>query len=123
MENRMITEMLADHQVKISRLIDDLDDDHSKIVLLKKHLAIHHKMIDELMQSLMLNVLMTSEEENPYQPSIWNKKLKVLREVVQYHLKEEKHDLFPRAEKYIPKDKLKDLGTQFSQEEDTTIKK
>ncbi len=123
MESKTITNILAEHQVKISRLIDELEDDHSKIVLLKKHLDIHHEMIDKLIHTLMLNVLMTDMDENPSRPSVWSEKLKILREVVQHHLKEEKRDLHPQAEKYIPEIKLKELGTQFSQLKSSRIKK
>lgn len=125
MKDKTITEMLREHQQEITRLVDEFEDDHSKIMLLKKHLDIHHQMIDRLMQNMMLNVLMSGLSEYDIQPSVWSEKLKVLRELVNHTLKEEKEDVLPEAEKYLTKEKQKELGLQFAviKSRDLQIKK
>lgn len=125
MKDKTITEMLREHQQDIAKLIDEFENDHSKIILLKKHMEMHHKMIDRLMQNLMLNVLMSEIQGYNAEPNIWREKLKVLREVVNHTMEEEKTGVFPEAEKQLANEKQKELGLQFAvfKSSDIRIKK
>ena len=113
MKGKAITEMLTEHQEELKKMIDQCEDDHLKIVQLKKHLNLHHEMIERLMNSLMVNILMSDAPEYSADQEVWRKKLQILREVVNHHLREEKSELFPEVKKHLPKSKLKDLGLQF----------
>lgn len=120
MKEKSIIEKLYEHQSVINKLMDQAEDDHSKIALLKKHLDLHHDMIDRLMNILMLDVLMSNMQEYRTKPSVWKDKLKLLKEVVQHHLNEEKQLLYPEAEKHIPRHKLYDLGTRYATDNATS---
>lgn len=132
MKTKTIIEALIDHHNEMRDLIKEIKDDQSKYILLKKHLDIHHELEEDLLlnelnevkevkdeslesqeEHFVLNILLLDLADFPKDHYRWQVKFKVLEEVIDHHLEEEEDDLFPEAEKHLPKQKLEELGKKF----------
>ena len=134
MKAKTITEVLTDHHQEMRELIEQIKEDQSKFIVLKKHLDIHHELEEDLLlnelngkkdikdeslesqeEHFVLNVLLLDLADFPIDNFRWMVKFKVLEEIINHHLDEEEEDLFPEVKKYLPRKKLIDLGTQFQE--------
>jgi hemerythrin superfamily protein len=66
-----------------------------------------HRAVDSL-------VLPDLEKTDPSGPE-FSGRVKVLRELVEHHLDEEEHDLFPRVNELLSDDQLNELGAQMKE--------
>lgn len=130
--NTTITKALIEHHDEMRKLVKEIKKDPSKFIFLKKHLDIHHELEEDLLLSklhfmqkikdeslesqeehFVLNILLLDLADFPKDNSRWMVKFKVFEEILEHHLSEEEDDLFPEAEKIVPKEEQLALGAQF----------
>lgn len=129
---KTITKALIDHHNEMRELVKEIKKDPAKFIFLKKHLDIHHELEEDLLLSklhvikevkdeslesqeehFVLNILLLDLADFPKDNSRWMVKFKVFEEILEHHLSEEEDDLFPEAEKIVPKEEQSTLGAQF----------
>lgn len=141
MKSSTITEQLKNHHDEMRRLIEEIKQDKSKFLILKKHLDVHHELEEDLLldllnqnenlkddslesqeEHLVLNFLLLDLADFPMDNPRWIIKFKVFTEIINHHLTEEEEDLFPEAEKKIDHDRLVVLGSKFEELKDIRLK-
>lgn len=134
MKDITITRALTEHHKEMRELIEEIKEDKSKYILLKKHLDVHHELEEDLLLSLLnnnkdvkdeslesqeehfvLNMLLLDLADFPKDNPRWMVKFKVLVEIITHHLDEEEEDLFPEAEEHLSVNQQKELGKQFQE--------
>jgi iron-sulfur cluster repair protein YtfE (RIC family) len=63
-----------------------------------------HKVVKTLLQEM---------EAMPVDSEEWTAKLTVLKESVEHHVEEEEGEMFPKARKALPKEKIEELGARI----------
>ena len=63
-----------------------------------------HKVVKTLLQEM---------EAMPVDSEEWTAKLTVLKENVEHHVEEEEGEMFPKARKALPKEKIEEMGTRI----------
>ena len=130
--NKTITKALIEHHEEMRKLVSEIKKDPSKFIFLKKHLDVHHELEEDLLLSklhvrkeikdeslesqeehFVLNILLLDLADFPKDNSRWMVKFKVFEEILEHHLSEEEDDLFPEAEKIVPKEEQLALGAHF----------
>ena len=134
MKDITITRALTEHHKEMRELIEEIKEDKSKYILLKKHLDVNHELEEDLLLSLLnnnkdvkdeslesqeehfvLNMLLLDLADFPKDNPRWMVKFKVLVEIITHHLDEEEEDLFPEAEEHLSVNQQKELGKQFQE--------
>ena len=123
---------LLNHHKELRHLLEKTKANPKYFSELKKSLEIHHineekylldhskekdSLKDESLESIEEHhaiVLMLEDLDNfPMSNDRWKVKLKVLKEYLEHHLKEEEEDLFPEAYKDLNDDELVRLGNEY----------
>lgn len=73
-----------------------------------------HHQVKELLEELEK---LSKDDEK------WMAKLTVLQENVQHHVNEEENDLFPKAEKILPKERSEELGKEMQESKQEFLSK
>ena len=129
---KTITKALIGHHDEIRKLVKEIKSDPSRFYLLKKHLDVHHELEEDLLLSklhskkeikeeslesqeehFVLNILLLDLKDFPKDNDRWMVKFKIFEEILNHHLSEEEDDLFPEAEKILPKEEQTASGAQF----------
>ena len=61
----------------------------------------------------VVKTLLEEMEAMPVDSEEWTAKLSVLKENVEHHVEEEEDEMFPKARKVLPKEKIEELGTRI----------
>jgi len=59
--------------------------------------------------------------ETPADTDIWHAKMKVLKESIEHHIKEEEEEMFAKARKVLSEAELEELGTQMEAVRDEAL--
>jgi hypothetical protein len=59
--------------------------------------------------------------ETPADTDVWHAKMKVLKESIEHHIKEEEEEMFKKARKVLSETELEELGTQMEAVRDEAL--
>lgn len=139
MSSTALTLLKKDHSLfkKLCQQLEDLDleqvSERKEVFMhLKSELEIHSKLEEALLYPQLKSldkthkqILESTEEHHlvekllidlstmPMNTEEWNAKMTVLKENLLHHIREEEEELFPKAEKLLPRDLLLALAKQI----------
>jgi hypothetical protein len=135
-----IVEALLQHHEEIRDLFEQTKNNSRNFDKLKKNLDVHHRMEekylldiskkkedlkDESLESIEEHyaiVMLVEDLENfPKNDERWKVKLKVLKELIDHHFEEEEEELFPKATKDFPDEKLEQLGEDYQKSKEEQL--
>lgn len=77
---------------------------HEKIKMLTLEAYEEHALVDELLKKLEKEDCNTDE---------WCAKFKIMKELIEHHVKEEENDIFPLVKKHISDEQLHEMGEKM----------
>ena len=129
---KTITKALIGHHEEIRKLLKEVKQKPANLFLLKKNLDIHQELEENLLLSklhgkkeikdkslesqeehFVLNIIFLDLADFPKDNPRWMVKLKIFEEFLEHHLTEEEEELFPDAEKVLPKAEQAALGAKY----------
>jgi len=69
-----------------------------------------------------VDVVLPEVKQASYEPDVFAARAKVLKELVEHHIKEEQDELFPRARKLLPAAELKEIGLRMAERQHAAAK-
>jgi hemerythrin-like domain-containing protein len=80
---------------------------------LKRRAATKQMTLEALEEHQVANGVLADLDGTPPSDENWPARFKVLTEVVEHHLDEEEHDLFPKAGKVLDDEQLEAMGAEM----------
>jgi iron-sulfur cluster repair protein YtfE (RIC family) len=139
----LATKLLEKQHRKVEGIFSKLEDGSSKaeelVTELANDLAAHMTIEQEIfypaIQNIDRDMVFESYEEHALaefalkrllaadtESDEFKARVTALKELIEHHVKEEEEELFPKVEKALDEDKLKELGTQMQEQFDRVVK-
>jgi hemerythrin superfamily protein len=72
-------------------------------------------VLESIEEHKQIKMVLTDLEQTDMRTAEWGADLKVLKEDVMHHVKEEEDELFPKIQKILSEDQLADLGSRMEE--------
>lgn len=104
LDQKLLPHMIAEEEVFYSTLQHNKESTEDVLEALEEHHAAKN-VLDEL-------------HNLPYEKENWGAKLRVFKEMIEHHIKEEEHTIFDDARKALNNGQIEEIFTRFKQSED-----